>query len=86
MIEVRTEKPEDYDAIRPVNELAFKGKSEADLVDALRDSGDFIISMVAIQDDKVVGHILFSPVSIEIGEDSNIAMGLGPMSVLPEHQ
>jgi len=86
MIEVRHEKPEDYDAIRHVNELAFKGKSEADLVDALRDSGEYIISMVAIQDDKVVGHILFSPVNIINEEDSNIAMGLGPMSVLPEHQ
>jgi len=86
MFEVRDEKPEDYDAIRRVNELAFKGKSEADLVDALRDSGDDIISMVALQDDKVVGHILFSPVSIENGEDSNTAMGLGPISVLPEHQ
>ncbi len=41
---------------------------------------------MALLDNEVVGHIFFSPVTIE-GEDSSFdAMGLAPMAVLPDHQ
>jgi putative acetyltransferase len=86
MIEIRKEGMEDHDAIRRVNELAFEGEIEAGIVEALRNTDEFIISMVAIHDEIVVGHIFFSPVSIENREGSIMAMGLGPMSVLPDHQ
>jgi putative acetyltransferase len=83
---IRPEKPEDVPAIRIVNERAFGGAAEADLVDALRRNGKATISLVAEDDGRVVGHILFSPVTIEAGERELAGVGLAPMSVVPERQ
>ena len=64
MVEIRPESPGDRGAIRLVNRAAFDGDTEADLVDALRD-GEFVeASLVAESDGEIVGHILFSRVSI----------------------
>ncbi|HST20226.1 MAG TPA: N-acetyltransferase [Blastocatellia bacterium] len=86
MLIVRNEKPEDIAAIHKVNEKAFGQPAEANLVDALRANGKVTLSLVAVQDDRVVGHILFSPVTIESDKESLAAVGLAPMSVLPEFQ
>jgi putative acetyltransferase len=90
VIEIRAERAEDVPAVRRVNELAFGQPSEAALVDALRAAARPHVSLVAVEDGQVVGHILFSPVSLEPEdgpEDSSFkAMGLAPMAVLPEHQ
>jgi len=83
---IRLEKPEDIPAIRIVNERAFGGAAEADLVDALRRNGKATISLVAEDDGRVVGHILFSPVAIETSERELVGVGLAPMSVIPERQ
>ena len=86
MIIVRAETTEDHKAVHRVNQLAFGGPTEADLVDALREKTDPFISLVATMGDNVVGHIFFSPVSVESDEDTFAAMGLAPMAVLPEYQ
>ena len=86
MLQVRAETPEDHAAVRRVNELAFEGAGEADLVDALRPSARPLVSLVASEGGRVVGHILFSPVTVESAGGDWGAMGLGPMAVLPEHQ
>lgn len=83
---IRAETLKDRASVRRVNELAFGGKEEADLVDALRENARPYISLVAIVKDEAVGHIFFSPVSIESDNDSLTAMGLAPMAVLPTHQ
>jgi putative acetyltransferase len=86
MITIRLEQPEDEIGIRRVNELAFEQKNEADLVDALRVKARPYISLVASVDDLVVGHICFSPVSIESDGGEFNGIGLAPMAVLPEFQ
>ena len=86
MLTVRAEAPEDRGAVRRVNELAFGGAGEADLVDALRANEPEHVSLVAEEDGRVVGHILFSPVEVESGAGAWGALGLGPMAVLPERQ
>jgi putative acetyltransferase len=86
MFEIRLESVGDEVAIRRVNEQAFGRQNEADLVDALRDAGEGIISLVAVQDEQIVGHIMFSPVRIESTEETREATGLGPMAVLPNYQ
>ncbi len=83
---IRPEGPQDAAAIRFVNEQALGGTSEANAIDALRDRGQLTISLVAIQDDRIVGHILFTPATIESPERSWPALGLAPLSVLPEFQ
>jgi putative acetyltransferase len=86
MLVIRVEKPEDIDAVRVINERAFEHPDEADLVDELRRNSPDLLSLVAVVDGEIVGHILFSPVKIE-GDGRTIkGMGLAPMAVLPEHQ
>ncbi|MFN7947778.1 MAG: N-acetyltransferase [Blastocatellia bacterium] len=86
MISIRHEQPGDFAAIRRVNELAFGQQAEGDLVDRLRAAGNAILSLVAVEDDQVVGHLLFSPVTIECEAENIAALGLAPMAVLPEWQ
>jgi putative acetyltransferase len=83
-VSVRLEQPADADAIRETNEQAFGAPLESRLVDALRSSPDYL-SLVAAIDERIVGHILFTPVAIEPPVDRRIA-GLAPMAVRPEHQ
>ena len=86
MIIVRGEMAADHPAVRRVNELAFERSNEADLVERLRAVAQPQISLVAVKEDRVVGHIFFSPVSIEISDHASMALGLAPMAVLPGHQ
>lgn len=83
---IRPETPEDLPGIHRVNELAFGQPAEANLVDALRDEARPFLSLVAIQDGQVAGHICFTPVTIESEDGSFTAMGLAPMAVLPDLQ
>lgn len=68
-----------------VNVSAFETPAEASLVDALREQAQPLVSLVAEDDGAIVGHILFSPVSLS-GHPALRIMGLGPMAVAPEHQ
>ena len=86
MLIIRPETPEDAAAIRYANEEAFGGTAEADIVEKFRSRQAFTLSFVAAQVDQIVGHILFSPVTIESENLSFAAVGLGPMAVLPSHQ
>jgi putative acetyltransferase len=82
---VRPETDADRAAIRAVNEAAFDSPAEADIVDALRAKGVELVSLVAERDGAVLGHILFSTVSL-VGHGGLKLMGLGPMAVLPLEQ
>lgn len=86
MIVIRHETLADFEAIRKVNLRAFEQSNEGNIVDALRVAGALTISLVALHDNQIVGHIAFSPVTIESGDGSFTALGLGPMAILPEHQ
>ena len=86
MLLIRDETPRDVGQVRMINIAAFEQPDEADLVDALRASCPEIVSLVAELDGRVVGHILFSPVTLPVGEHTLQGMGLAPMAVLPEHQ
>ena len=57
---VRAEAAADRAGVRRINELAFEGAAEADLVEALHRDGLVLSSLVAEVDGDVVGHILFS--------------------------
>ena len=86
MITIRAENAEDIPAVRRVNELAFGRPNEAALVDALRPAAHPQLSLVAVENGQVVGHIFFSPVSIESEDSTSSALALGPLAVLPEYQ
>ena len=82
---IRSELPSDVAAIRAVNQAAFETSAEADLVELLREQASPVVSLVADEAGGVVGHILFSPVSLNEYAHLNV-MGLGPMAVLPDYQ
>jgi len=86
MVHIREERPEDRAAIRKINEQAFGQPQEADLVDALRRNCGDLLSLVAVADEQIVGHVLFSPVTVGADREKVLGMGLGPMAVLPGHQ
>ena len=86
MIEIREEKQEDYDAVRFVNNQAFGTPEEGRIVDKLREACKETISLVAVSGEKIVGHIFFSPATIDHQDGQVVGMGLAPMAVLPEFQ
>ena len=86
MITVRHEQPEDIAVIHQVVQQAFGQPAEADLVDTLRRNGKAIFSLVAEDNGRVIGHILFSEVVIEAAAGQWKGIGLAPLAVSPERQ
>jgi len=82
---IREEEPKDYPAVYAVNASAFETPAEANLVDILRREAHPIVSLVAEENGAIIGHILFSPVSLTDYPDLKI-MGLGPVAVVPAYQ
>lgn len=83
---IRHETPADILAIRAVNQAAFETGAEAALVDALRENGKFTLSLVAVVEGEIAGHILFTDIEMEPGGAEARILGLAPMAVLPAWQ
>jgi putative acetyltransferase len=84
-IQIRPETAADVPGIHAVNVAAFETRLEANLVDRLRQAAHPTVSLVADDGGKIIGHILFSPVTLSGDPDAKI-MGLAPMAVLPSEQ
>ncbi len=80
-MKIRLETAADRWGIRAVAEEAFPTRMEADLVDRLRADGDMVFSLVAVVDDDIVGHAVFSMMRMPTG-----TLGLGPVAVLARHR
>ena len=86
---IRKEEPSDRAAVEAATIAAFQNAAhtshtEQFIVRALRDSGQLAVSLVAEDDDSIIGHVAVSPVAISSGAEG--WYGLGPISVTPEHQ
>lgn len=86
---IRQELNSDYAAVFDVVKEAFataeqSDGTEQDLVSALRASASFIpsLSLVAASECRIVGHILFTKITVQ-GETG---LALAPLSVLPAYQ
>lgn len=75
--EIRRERPADEEAIRALLARCFPTLAEAGLVEALRAAGDLVLSLVAIGDEGVVGHVAFSRARLAGGP----ALVLAPLAV-----
>ena len=84
-IHIRNEEPRDIDAVRGILRATFPSDAESRLVDALRTNGKAIISLVAVSEDEVVGHILFSEVTTAPPSEAK-GIGLAPVAVRPDMQ
>jgi predicted N-acetyltransferase YhbS len=86
-VTIRPEAPGDEATIFALTEAAFAGMEHSDgdeqhLVERLRKAGDLTLSLVAEDEDRIVGHIAFSPITISDGTAG--WYGLGPVSVWPD--
>ncbi len=86
MINIRREAPHDIEAAYQVNKQAFGGTAEANLVNAVRSCEKNLISLVATDRGKIIGHILFSPMTVEDQVENRSVIGLAPLAVLPAWQ
>jgi putative acetyltransferase len=82
---IPAEAEQDRPGIRAVHLAAFETPAEAALVDALRAQAHPLVSLVAEDAGSVVGHNLFSPVSLPDHAGLGL-MGLAPMAVAPPRQ
>ena len=88
-MDIRSEQPADADPIRALTTEAFataphSSGTEAAIVDALRAAGALALSLVAVEGEQILGHVAFSPVTIDGAERG--WFGLGPVSVRPGRQ
>ena len=88
-ISIRPESSADVEAVSRVNRLAFavhpySRQTEHLIVDGLREAGALSVSLVAVLDGEIVGHVAFSPALV--GDAATGWYLLGPVAVLPEHQ
>jgi putative acetyltransferase len=78
---IREATPADDPEIRAVVLDCFPGPAEADLVERLRDDGDVVFSLVAIEGDLIVGHVLLSRMRCP-----SRTLGLAPVAVLSQYR
>lgn len=85
---VRGEKVTDHDTVYNINKLAFGSEIEPKLIAALRKSKSFVrgLSLVAVKEEKVLGHALLTRAFIVNRGRRFKCLVLGPMAVLPEYQ
>ena len=85
-VTIRKEAATDRAAVRRINELAFEGAAEADLVEALHRDALVLASLVADVDRDTVGHVLFSRMWVDTPAGALEAACLAPVAVLPLQQ
>jgi putative acetyltransferase len=87
-VSVRTESAADHRATFEVVQRAFGRHAEARLVDALRRSPAFSaeLSLVAERNGRIVGHLLFSRITVRTPTTAVAALALAPLSVHPDFQ
>jgi putative acetyltransferase len=81
---IRRQRPDDAPAIRSLVEAAFGRPAEANLIDALYRERAVIASFVAVVDERVIGHALFSRVLIDTSDGSHPVAALAPLAVHPD--
>ncbi len=88
MLSLTCETDDDIATIHEVVAAAFGRTSEAKLVEVIRQSPNFIpeLSLVAVENGDVLGHILFSSIVIETQEQAIPALALAPLAVTPTRQ
>src|SRR4051812_31286392 len=87
-IQVRPECPADVAGVRAVLCAAFPTDAEARLVERLRASRNARVALVTEADGRVVGHVMFSPVTVEHAGSTGPGLGMAPVAVAvaPEFQ
>ena len=83
---IRPETEADHDTVAALVRAAFGGEDEVVLIARLRSDGDALVSLVAVEGGAILGHILFSPLAVEIDGMPVSAAALAPVAVRPDRQ
>ncbi len=86
---IRSETPDDYPLIKQIHlEAFFPSESEGKVVEILRKTPLFKkeLSLVVLEGNEAVGHILFYPLTIQTDDKNVITLGLVPLGVRPKFQ
>ena len=79
---IRKEEEKDYKEIKYINDLCFNGEYESKLISNIRSGKNFILSLVVEENEKIIGHIMYSRIKIGNMDSTSLA----PMCVVPEYQ
>jgi putative acetyltransferase len=87
-VKIRAETGADHDEIRRINDEAFGGTRESELVDAIRATDRFVsdLSLLAVYKGQSLGHVISSYVDLELVPGTRRVLQVGPLAVLPSHQ
>jgi putative acetyltransferase len=85
---IRPETPGDYPGVARVNVAAFDEENEAHLIELIRQTDLYVpgLSLVAVEGDQVIGHVMFSYVLLETAVGEVRILDLAPLAVDPDHQ
>jgi putative acetyltransferase len=83
---IRDERLSDHSAIASLHRAAFGGDYEAELVDALRRDSLVLASLVSVEDEKIIGHVMLSTLRMEVRGRDVVAASLAPLAVAPGFQ
>ena len=86
MIAIAAERPDQRNAVLAVNRAAFGGNDEAWIVERLSEAGLVTASLVAVENELVCGHVLFSALDVVIDGRKPMVAALAPLAVKPEFQ
>lgn len=88
-IDIRAEQAQDIPAVYSLHAAAFGQENESRLVNLLRESEHYIpeLSLVAVLNGTIIGHILFTKLKIVTGSGREVeTLALAPVSVTPDLQ
>ncbi len=88
MLEIRNSSESDLRDVLSVESQAFGGDEESELVNELLcDSSAMpLLSLIALNDERAIGHILFTRARLIDTDDSISAVILAPLAVIPKKQ
>ena len=86
-IVVRPEQGDDFEAVAVVVEAAFGDPLVAQLVENIRTSDRYVpeLALVAVEEEKVVGHTMLSYATL-VGDEDQEVLQLSPVAVIPARQ
>lgn len=86
LMQLAIEQPQHHPEVFEITRAAFAGDDEAHLVERLRADGLVRLSLVAVEDGEVVGHVLFTELAVTVDARAVRALCLAPVSVRPDYQ
>jgi putative acetyltransferase len=83
---IRPEHSADFEPVRALLLASFRREAQARLADRLRASGKIALALVAEEEERILGHIVFSKIAVGAEGGDVDALALAPLAVLPAFQ